>query len=78
MEGNIIYFTGSNNETYAAIENNFESFDITTSWLASDFDKQKLVHARQEFEMLWENKAQMMHVYVKEINEVIKQENYVI
>ena len=71
-EGNIIYFTGSNNETYAAIENNFESFDITASWLSSDFDKQKLVRARQEFEMLWENKAQIMHLYVKEINEVIK------
>ena len=71
-EGNIIYFTGSNNETFAAIENNFESFDITASWLSSDFDKQKLVRARQEFETLWENKAQMMHVYVKEINEIVK------
>ncbi|MFD4706989.1 SNF2-related protein [Gottfriedia sp. NPDC058432] len=71
-EGNIIYFTGSNNETNAAIEKNFESFDITASWLSSDFDKQKLVRARQEFETLWEDKAQTMCVYVKEINEVIK------
>ncbi|MEY2195719.1 SNF2-related protein [Neobacillus sp. BF23-41] len=72
-EGNLIYFTGSNNETQAAIENNFESFDITTSWLASEFDQIKIVHARQEFDVLWENKAQMKQVYVKEINEVIKQ-----
>ena len=72
IEGNIIYFTGSNNETYAAVENNFESFDITASWLSSDFDQQKLVRARQEFDTLWENKAQLMHVYVKDINEVIK------
>ena len=71
--GNVIYFTGSNNETQAAIENNFESFDITTSWLASEFDIQKLFNARQEFDMLWANKAQMMNVHVKDINEVIKQ-----
>lgn len=72
-DGNVIYFTGSNNETYAAIENNFESFDITTSWLASPFDMQKIVHARQEFNTLWANKAQMMNVHVKDINEIIKQ-----
>lgn len=72
-EGNLIYFTGSNNETYAAIENNFESFDITASWLSSPFDLQKIVQARQEFNILWDNKAQAMHVYVKDINEVIKQ-----
>ena len=71
-EGNVIYFTGSNNETHAAVENNFESFDITASWLSSDFDQQKLVRARREFETLWENKAKLMHVYVEDINEVVK------
>jgi len=71
-EGNIIYFTGSNNETNAAISNNFESFDITASWLSSEFDKQKIIRARQEFETLWDNKLVEKLVYVKEISEVIK------
>ncbi|MEH6942052.1 SNF2-related protein [Bacillus sp. JJ722] len=73
MEGNIIYFTGSNNETAAAIENNFESFDITTSWLSSHFDQQKLIQARQEFDSLWRNQMQSKLVYVKEINDVVKE-----
>lgn len=33
---------GSNNETRAAIKDNFESFDLTCSWLASDFDAGKI------------------------------------
>jgi SNF2 family DNA or RNA helicase len=72
IDGNVIYFTGSNNETEAAIKNNFESFDITASWLASDFDSQKLHKAREEFEKLWDNETRHETVYVKEINEVVK------
>lgn len=72
MDGNIIYFTGSNNETEAAIKNNFESFDITASWLASAFDSQKLHKARLEFEKLWDNETQHETVYVKEINQIVK------
>ena len=34
-EHNIIYFSGSNNETQAAIEHNYEAFDVTTTWLSS-------------------------------------------
>jgi len=71
-DGDVIYFTGSNNETEAAIKNNFESFDITTSWLASDFDSQKLQKARIEFDKLWNNEVQHETVYVKEIDEVVK------
>lgn len=71
--GNIIYFTGSNNETKAAIENNFESFDITASWLTSPFDMQKIIQARQEFDNLWNDKAQQYNIFIKEINDVIKQ-----
>lgn len=72
IENNIIYFTGSNNETEAAIESNYESFDITASWLASDFDVQKLYKARDEFEKLWNNERQHSTVYVKDINDIVK------
>jgi superfamily II DNA or RNA helicase len=72
LDENVIYFTGSNNETEAAIKNNFESFDITASWLASSFDEQKLHKARVEFDKLWNNERKHETVYVQEINEVVK------
>lgn len=71
-DGNIIYFTGSNNETQAAIRHNYESFDVTTSWLSSDFDQQKISQAKKQFENLWNDEAQKMNIYIKDINEVIK------
>lgn len=70
---NIIYFTGSNNETKAAIENNFESFGVTTTWLSSDFDQQKIWIAREEFNKLWTNSSKEQQIYVEEINDIIKQ-----
>ncbi|PSL36230.1 SNF2 family DNA or RNA helicase [Planomicrobium soli] len=69
---NLIYFTGSNNETQAAINHNYESFDLTTSWLSSAFDQQKIFQAKDEFEKLWNNKAQGLNVFIKEIDEIIK------
>ncbi|OCA86151.1 SNF2-related protein [Bacillus sp. FJAT-27986] len=74
FEGEIIYFTGSNNETQAAISHNFESFDITTTWLASPFDQQKILKARDEFERLWNAHHSDHIIYVKEIDELIKNE----
>lgn len=74
MDGNVIYFTGSNNETEAAIKKNFESFDITATWLASPFDQQKILKARDEFEKLWDDRQNNNIIYVKEVNEVIKKE----
>lgn len=71
-DGNVLYFTGSNNETQAAIKHNFESFDVTTSWLSSDFDRQKITQAKNQFEKLWNNEAQEMNIYIKDINEIIK------
>jgi SNF2 family DNA or RNA helicase len=71
-DGNVIYFTGSNNETKAAIEANYESFDITASWLCSDFDIQKLYRAKSEFEKLWSSNESNSIVYVKEINEIVQ------
>ncbi|WP_379969631.1 SNF2-related protein [Ectobacillus sp. sgz5001026] len=73
-ENNIIYFSGSNNETQAAIEHNYEAFDVTTTWLSSSFDQQKIQIAIKQFEKLWNNKAQEMNIYIKDIDEVIKKE----
>ncbi|MEH7351767.1 SNF2-related protein [Gottfriedia acidiceleris] len=67
---NVIYFTGSNNETQAAIKANYESFDISTSWLVSDFDRQKIINAQEGFEKLWKNEVN--NIFVTEIDEVVK------
>lgn len=69
--GNIIYFSGSNNETDAAINANYEAFDVTASWLSSDFDRQKIIRAEQEFYKLWNCTTSDDIVYVKDINEVV-------
>lgn len=71
-EGNVIYFTGSNNETYAAINHNYEGFDITASWLASEFDMPKIDKAQKEFEILWNDKARDKNIFIKEIDEIVK------
>ena len=41
-DNNCIYIRGSNNDTEAAIEFNFESFETTCSWNASDTEKYKI------------------------------------
>jgi len=69
--GNIIYFTGSNNETRAAIEHNYESFDVTGSWLCSDFDRQKIDKAIDEFDALWEDKSGGYGIRVKSFEELV-------
>src|SRR5699024_4081956 len=63
---------GSNNETYAAITHNYEGFDITTSWLASEFDNQKLKKAKKEFDLLWNDKVQNRNIFIKEFNEIVQ------
>jgi hypothetical protein len=60
--GNIICFRGSNNETVAAFHSNYESFDITCSWKASEFDYSKITKSIEVFENLWQNKTNGIHV----------------
>lgn len=67
--GNIICFRGSNNETEAAFNSNYESFDITCSWLASPFDYSKITKSIEAFNDLWENKAK--GVRVCDVDEVV-------
>lgn len=71
-EGNIICFRGSNNETAAAFESNYEAFDITCSWQASPFDYSKITKSQQTFEKLWSNQAE--NVCVLEMDSLVYQE----
>lgn len=71
-EGNIICFRGSNNETAAAFESNYEAFDITCSWQASSFDYSKITKSQQTFEKLWSNQAE--NICVLEMDSLVYQE----
>ncbi|EOR21060.1 Helicase domain protein, partial [Clostridium sartagoforme AAU1] len=55
---NIICFRGSNNETEAAINSNYEGFTVTCSWLldSKGFYEKILTKSKNEFEILWNNK----------------------
>lgn len=70
--GNTIHFRGSNNETQAAYNLNYEAFDITCSWLASPFDYSKITKGIETFEKLWNNQAP--NVYVGEISQILVEE----
>ncbi|NJE44290.1 SNF2-related protein [Massilimicrobiota sp. SW1139] len=63
--GNEICMRGSNNESQAAIQDNYESFDLTCSWLSSNFDKEKIYKTKKYFSALWNN--MMTGVYVMNI-----------
>lgn len=68
----IVYFRGSNNETEAAISKNYESFDITCSWLSNEFENEKIRINFNEFEKIWNNEVE--ELVVLEIDDVIKNE----
>lgn len=70
--GDIIYFTGSNNETAAAIYQNYESFDVTASWYCSEFDLKKPKRAISRFNNLWNGESNKF-VFVKDFNEAVRQ-----
>ena len=67
---NCVYFRGSNNETLAAIEKNYESFDVTCSWLASEFEMKRISNARIQFSKLWNN--EINNLFIIDLPEVIK------
>lgn len=55
-EGSVICFRGSNNETEAAVDMNYESFQITCSWIDSGgFYTEGINKSKEEFERLWNN-----------------------
>ncbi|MEN2444599.1 SNF2-related protein [Bacillus aerius] len=72
--GNLIYFNGSNNETAAAIAKNYEAFDVTASWKSTSFDLQRPFRAIERFAQLWQGGSKNGFVFVKDVDEVIKQQ----
>jgi len=69
--GNTLVFSGSNNETEAAIEFNHESFETTLSWNnPSEHEKNKIYRREQSFENIWNNNND--NLVVLPIPEIIK------
>ncbi len=52
-DGNSLCFKGSNNETAESVNRNYESFDVTTSWLSSLHDTKRIHGEKLRFEELW-------------------------
>ena len=69
-ENNCIYFRGSNNETVAAINKNYESFEVSCSWKENEFENNKIINAEKMFKKLWNNTEEGIEVI--EIPEVVK------
>lgn len=55
----IVAFTGTANETFDTLNNNFESVDVFTSWN----DKSRVDTKMKDFEDLWENKTKFIEIY---------------
>lgn len=70
--GDTICFRGSNNETSAAFNYNYEAFDITCSWQTSEFDYSKITKSKETFSKLWNNEQE--NVCVCNIADAIRQE----
>ncbi len=68
----VIYFRGSNNETVAAIKNNYESFETSASWISDIGEKRKIQSAVRDFETLWNNKSE--GILVVDLPEIVREE----
>lgn len=76
QRGDIICFRGSNNETEAAVNYNYESFQVICSWLdVNGFYLAGIKKSQEEFEKLWNNEKEDIIVLPAQqvvINEIIK------
>jgi helicase domain protein len=74
--GDVICFRGSNNETEAAINSNYESFQVICSWLdANGFYSQGIKKSQDEFDDLWNNQKKDLIVLPAQdviIKEILK------
>lgn len=70
-EGNVVYFSGSANETARGMEANYETIDVKKSWIHKE-EKEYILEQQQNFDMLWEGKKRNGPVFVKEFNNHIK------
>lgn len=68
---NLVYFSGSLNETEAAFKKNYEEITVLTSWKQDSIEiKSKL----NDFERLWNNTISDGRIFVKDIDEIVKSE----
>lgn len=71
--GDKLCFRGSNNETEAAIQSNYESFQVVCSWLdPTGFYTKGITMSQDEFELLWNNQKPDL-VVVPASDVIIKQ-----
>lgn len=74
--GDLICFRGSNNETDAAINANYESFQVTCSWMdVNGFYTKGIKKSQEEFEAIWNNEKDNLVVLPAEkviLKEIIK------
>lgn len=72
--GNIIVFTGSNNETNAGLNINYEDFSVTCSWIkdSNDFYIEGIKNKIEKFNQIWSN--DLPELDVREIPEILKSE----
>lgn len=59
-EGNKVAFTGSMNETYSGLLQNYESIDVFCSWRDEDYDRVNI--KENAFDNLWDNLDAAMEV----------------
>jgi len=54
LDGNIVAFSGSMNETYAAVSHNFESIDVFCSWKSNE-QYERVEDKKAAFTAIWNN-----------------------
>ncbi|MEG3439361.1 DEAD/DEAH box helicase family protein [Pannus brasiliensis CCIBt3594] len=59
-DGNSIAFTGSANESYSSLIDNFECIDVFRSWEAGE--KQRAERKAENFDRLWHNKTENLDI----------------
>lgn len=59
-DGNTVAFTGSANESYTALQDNFECIDVFCSW--KEKEKVRTLRKIQHFEKLWDNQTQNIEI----------------
>lgn len=62
-EGNVIAFSGSNNETYSGMDVNYESFDVYRSW-ANEHDAERAETKKIAFEKIWKGEDTKVSTYI--------------
>ena len=69
VNDNIIYFSGSLNETEAGLKNNYEEITVLKSWQATDLELREKINY---FDRLWNEKVNNGMIFVKSIDEIVK------